>query len=66
MEEHMSQLAKALTALAGVAFVMAVVTNYTGVDMALPLPSAEGFSRASTNLALLAIALLLGTGGSRA
>ena len=58
---HMAQLAKALTALAAVAFVLAVVTNFTG-DL---LATSEGFSRASTNLALLAIAVLLGAGGSR-
>ena len=57
----MAQLAKGLTALAAVAFVMAVVVNFTG-DL---LTTAEGFSRASTNLALLAIALVLGFGGSR-
>jgi hypothetical protein len=57
----MAQLAKALTALAAVAFVMAVVTNFTG-DM---LATAEGYSRASANLALLAIAWVLGFGGSR-
>ena len=61
MEGDMAQLAKGLTALAAVAFVMAVVVNFTG-DL---LATAEGFSRASTNLALLAIALVLGFGGSR-
>jgi hypothetical protein len=62
----MAQLAKALTALAAVAFVLAVVTNFTGNYIDPILTSAEGFSRASTNLALLAIALVLGFGGSRA
>ena len=57
----MAQLAKGLTALAAVAFVMAVVVNFTG-DL---LTTAEGFSRASTNLALLAIAVVLGFGGGR-
>ena len=57
----MAQLPKALTALAALAFVLAVVTNFTG-DL---LATAEGFSRASANLALLAIALVLGAGGSR-
>jgi hypothetical protein len=57
----MAQLAKALTALAAVALVLAVVTNFTGNLLA----TSEGFSRASTNLALLAIALVLGAGGSR-
>lgn len=61
----MAQLAKALTALAAVAFVLAVVTNFTGHYMDPFLTSPEGFSRASTNLALLAIALVLGFGGSR-
>jgi hypothetical protein len=55
----MAQLAKGLTALAALAFGMAVVTNFTG-DL---LTTAEGFSRASANLALLAIALMLGAGG---
>ena len=45
---------------------MAVVTNFTGNTEAGPLlATAEGFSRASTNLALLAIALILGFGGNR-
>ena len=57
----MAQLAKALTALAAVALVLAVVTNFTGNLLA----TSEGFSRASTNLALLAIALVLGAGGTR-
>lgn len=52
----MAQLAQGVIALAAVAFVMAVITNFTG-DL---LTTAEGYSRASTNLALLAIALLLG------
>jgi len=52
----MTQLAKGLTALAAVAFVMAVVVNFTG-DL---LATAEGFSRASANLALLAIAVGMG------
>ena len=52
----MIQLAKGLTALAAVAFVMAVVVNFTG-DL---LATAEGFSRASANLALLAIAVGMG------
>jgi hypothetical protein len=37
---------------------MAVVTNFTGELFA----TAEGFSRASTNLALLAIAVVLSLG----
>lgn len=51
----MVNLAKTLVGLAAIAVVLAVVTNFTG-DM---LTTAEGFSRASTNLALLAIALVL-------
>jgi hypothetical protein len=61
----MAQLAKALTALAALAFVLAVVTNFTGNYMGPFLTTAEGYSRAATNLALLAIALVLGAGGSR-
>jgi hypothetical protein len=58
MEGHMAQLAQGLTALAAVAFVLAVVINFTG-DF---LTTAEGFSQASTNLALLAIAVVLSLG----
>ena len=55
----MAQLAKALIAVAAVAFLMAVVTNFTGNSESGPLlATAEGFSRACTNLALLAIATL--------
>ena len=61
----MAQLAKALTAAAAVAFVLAVVTNFTGNVYGPFLTTAEGFSRACTNLALLAIALVLGAGGRR-
>ena len=61
----MAQLAKALTAAAAIAFILAVVTNFTGNYMELWLASAEGFSRASTNLCLLAIAVVLAFGGSR-
>jgi hypothetical protein len=50
----MVNLAKALAGLAGVAFIMAVVTNFT-YEMGA---TAEGFSRASTNLALFATALV--------
>jgi hypothetical protein len=60
----MAQLAKALTAAAAVAFILAVVTNFTGNYMELWLASAEGFSRACTNLCLLAIAVVLAFGGS--
>ncbi|MGN6391202.1 MAG: hypothetical protein ACTHM9_03000 [Gemmatimonadales bacterium] len=57
----MSTLVKALIGLAAVAFVLAVVTHFTG---AIVYTEAEAYSRASTNLALLAIALIL-TDGSR-
>ncbi len=53
----MQKLAIGLIGLAAVAFVVAVVeVVITGTLMGV---SAEGFSRASTNLALLGIALLL-------
>jgi len=54
----MQKLAIGLIGLAAVAFVVAVVVAVviTGTLMGV---SAEGFSRASTNLALLGIALLL-------
>lgn len=51
----MANIAKALIGLAAVAFVLAVVTNF-GTNI---LTSAEGWSRAATNLTLLAIALVL-------
>lgn len=57
----MINLAKALTGLAALAFVLAVATTFMGGF----LTSAEGFSRASTNLALLAIALVLCFGTPR-
>jgi hypothetical protein len=52
----MTTLAKTLTALAALAFVLAVLANFRGPIIGTV---AEGFSRASTNLALLAIALRL-------
>ena len=52
----MLSLAKGLTGLAALAFVLAVMTNFTGAILA----TSEGFSRASANLALLAIAAILG------
>ena len=61
----MTQVARVLTALAAVAFVLAVVTNFTGNYMGPWLTTAEGFSRACTNLALLAIAVMLGRRGDR-
>lgn len=52
----MYSLAKVLTILAAVAFLMAVFTTFTGPFMGTP---AEGYSRACSNLALLALALVL-------
>ena len=59
----MDNVAKALIALAAIALVLATVTNFLGEPF---LTSAEGYSNASTNLSLLAIALVLcfGTGRS--
>ena len=60
----MSNLVKALIGLAALAFVLAVVTHFTG---GIVRTQAEAYSRASGNLALLAIALVLtygGTGGA--
>jgi hypothetical protein len=51
----MLNLAKTLAVLAAIAFAGAVVTNFAGVF----LTTAEGYSRASTNLALLAITLVV-------
>jgi hypothetical protein len=58
----MSNLVKALIGLAALAFVLAVLTHFFG-----PIINTgpESYSRASGNLALLAIALVL-TFGSRA
>jgi len=58
----MSTLVKALIGLAALAFVLAVVTHFAGP---IVQTQAEAYSRASTNLALLAIALVL-TFGDRA
>jgi ABC-type amino acid transport system permease subunit len=57
----MSNLVKALIGLAALAFVLAVLTHFAG-----PIVStyAEAYSRASANLALLAIALVLTFGGT--
>jgi hypothetical protein len=55
----MSTLVKALIGLAAVAFVLAVMTHFTGpIGNTQP----EAYSRASSNLALLAIALVLAFG----
>ena len=51
----MLTLSKTLVALSALTFVLAVVTNFVGAIYA----TAEGFSRASTNLAMLAIGLAL-------
>ena len=52
----MANFAQAMTGLAALAFVLAVVANLTGIAIGA---TAEGFSNASTNLALLAIAMVL-------
>lgn len=52
----MRTLAKVLVGLAALAFLLAVVTAFTGRLMHV---HPEGFSRACSNLALLAIALLV-------
>jgi len=56
----MSNLVKALIGLAVLAFVLAVVTHFAGP---IANTQAEAYSRASGNLALLAIALVLTFGG---
>ena len=58
----MINIAKALIGLAAIAFVLAVVANVVGIVW---FSSAEGYSRASTNLSLLAIALALCFGAGR-
>lgn len=55
----MDNLGKGLTALAALAFALAVVTAFTGNIMGI---SPEGFSRACSNLALLAIASAVTSG----
>ncbi len=60
----MATLVKALVGLAALAFVFAAVSNFLGEEAAL-VATAEGYSRASANLALLAIALVLGFGSGR-
>jgi hypothetical protein len=52
----MRTVAKLLLALAALGFVLAVVTAFTGRLMQIP---PEAFSRACSNLALLAIALIV-------
>jgi multisubunit Na+/H+ antiporter MnhC subunit len=53
----MGNLVKALIGLSALAFAVAVVTVFSGPLMGTVPP--ESYSRASTNLALLAIALVL-------
>ena len=55
----MTDVAKVLIGLAAVAFVLAIVTNFYGLLPMAQITTSEGYSRASTNLALLAIALVL-------
>jgi ribose/xylose/arabinose/galactoside ABC-type transport system permease subunit len=57
----MNSLAKALTGLAALAFVLAVVTHFGGP---LLRTEPEAYSNACTNLALLAIAVVV-VGGQR-
>ena len=57
----MSNLVKALIGLAALAFVLAVLTHFTGP---IVKTHAEAFSRASANLALLAIAMVVTFGGT--
>lgn len=53
----MSNVTQGLIALSGLAFLLAVIAAlFTGPIMGVP---AEGFSRACSNLALIAIALAL-------
>jgi len=54
----MANLSKALVALAALAFILAVVTVFTGPIVAGLGP--EAYSRAANNLALLALCLFLG------
>jgi hypothetical protein len=57
----MSNLVKALIGLAALAFVLAVVSHFAGP---IVKTHPEAYSRASGNLALLAIALVLAYGGT--
>jgi ABC-type amino acid transport system permease subunit len=57
----MSNLVKALIGLAALAFVLAVVASFSGPVLGTV---AEAYSRASNNLSLLAIALVLTFGGT--
>ena len=53
----MSNLVKGLIALSCIAFVLAVLESLLGIRF---LASAEAYSRACSNLALIAIALAVG------
>ncbi len=53
----MDNVAKAFTGLAALAFVLAVVCNLMGTPIVNV--TAQGFSNASTNLGLIAIALAM-------
>ena len=55
----MSNLVKALIGLSALGFVLAVVTSFSGPILHT---GAEAYSRASSNLSLLAIALILTNG----
>lgn len=55
----MSGLSRWLVWLAALAFVLAIITTFTGPIAAV---TPEGFSRACSNLALIAIAMMLGEG----
>ena len=61
----MAALAKALIGLSALAFALAALTNYVD-PLPFPTTTGEGFSRASANLALLAIAIVLSFRDSRA
>ncbi|MDP2957276.1 MAG: hypothetical protein Q8N53_12705 [Longimicrobiales bacterium] len=54
----MANLAKACVGLSALAFLLAVVTIFTGPILVAVGP--EGYSRAANNLALLALCLFLG------
>jgi ABC-type amino acid transport system permease subunit len=56
----MSNLVKALIGLSALAFVLAVLASFSGP---IVHTTAEAYSRASNNLSLLAIALVLTFGG---
>ncbi|MCH7565425.1 MAG: hypothetical protein IH968_16555 [Gemmatimonadetes bacterium] len=52
----MPAIAKVLVVLAAITFILAVVGAYTGALMGI---GAEAYSRACTNLALLALAIVI-------